>query len=247
MNERSMLRGLGPLFCVCLATSSMAQPMVVPATPPSPFPLAMSRVSDRSIAVRLAGIARPGVTRVELRNLRDQTITSVDVDTSAARPTFALPAPWNGELRITRPAAPGVPAAVAFVGVVVEPVLPDVAGGPPRIIFGPNGRTSVRFAERGNPPERAQVVITSPAMSAPAPPAGSVGDPVEIAFMPSLPRPTTGVVGLTPWSPPARALVVNVFDPATRRWSALHSHVGHDGTVFATGPLPGVYALTVAQ
>lgn len=267
MNERSMLRSLSvddprraaawiriapwaaaPLFCVCLTTSSSAQPLVVPSTPASPVPLVMSQVSDRSIAVRLAGSARRGVTTVELRNLRDQTITSVDVDTSAPGSAFVLPTPWNGELRITRPADPGVRAASAFVAVVVEPVLTDAGGGPPRIIFGPNGRTSVRFAENNSPPQGTQIVITSPAISTPAPPPRLVGDPVEIGFMPSPPHPTTGVVGLTPWSTPARGrLVVNVFDPTTQRWSALPSHVGRDGTVYASGPLPGVYALTVGR
>lgn len=266
MNERSMLPGpsvddarrgawirsapwaAAPLLCVCLTTALPAQTIVVPSTRPSPIPLAMSRVSDRSIAVSLAGGAQPGVTKVELRNLGDQTLTSVDVDTMAPGSTFVLPSPWNGELRIMRPGAGGIPATSAFVAVVVEPVLPDAGGGPHRILYGPNGRSSVRFSANGTPPHGTQVFITSPAISMQPSPARLVGDPVEIGFMPSLPRQTTGVVGLTPWTPPRRGrLVVSVFDPPTRRWSVLPSRAGRDGTVYATGPLPGVYALTVTQ
>jgi hypothetical protein len=226
-------------------SSTQPKPIVLSRTPPSPVSVSFSHIDDHSIAARLS-TTRPGVTMVDLRSALDQTTTSATVNTSVESAGFVLPTPWDGELKITRSEGGKTASDSAFVGIVVKLVPAAAAGIPPQIIYGPQGRVSVRLAESGNLQPRTNIVIASPATSIPPLPPGLVGDPVEIGFIPPPPSTIPDVVGLAPWLPPPNAqLVVSRFDPTSKVWSRLRSHTARDGTVFASGPLPGVYALTV--
>jgi hypothetical protein len=204
--------------------------------------MALSRIDERSVGVKLDGAGR-GKTVVHLHNLRDQTTTTVSVDTAGA--SFALPAPWDGELMVIRPAAPRRPAEPALVAVVVEPIVAPPAGEHPRTIFGPSGWSSVRFEKDAVPLAGTQVFITSPAVSKVAPPEKAIGDPVEIGLMPA--QATTAIVGLSFPLQPAERLVLSVYDPKRRGWTALPSRAARDGMVYATASLPGIFALTVPR
>ena len=228
-------------------SAAAAKPVAGPSTSASPAPvaLALSRISDRSVSVRFDRAQWPAGTTVRARNLLDQSITSLEAGASEGGPLFVLPAPWDGELMITRPAAPGSVVMPQFVAVVVTPVVAPPEGDRPRLIYGPRGLSIVRFSKEGAPPEGTQVFITSPPISAVEPPRKLAGDLVEIGLLPRSPLAITALVGLTPWSPPAKGqLVLNVYDPKGQRWTALPSHAARDGTVFATGPVPGAYSLT---
>ena len=224
--------------------------IVLHARAAPPLALTLSQTADDALTARLAPAAAPGVTAVELRDFSRQTHGAAALDaaspTDAGR-TFALPVPWNGELRLTGPPAPGERASSRFVGVVIQPVLPRAADNRPRIIQGPSGRTILILTEAGAPVVGTQVIISSPALSAPAAPAGTLGDTVEIGLLPAPAGRPTAVIGVVPWSPPVKArLTLNVFDPATKAWAAVPTHVAHDGTVFGRAALPGIFAVTVA-
>ena len=242
----------GATFIARAATAADTEPkaaaaraiVVAPDVKPR-VPMALSRINDRSVAVRLEGAERPGMTVVRLHNLRDQTTTSVNVDTAASDPSFALPAPWDGELMVMRPAAPGKPVEPALVAMVVEPIVAPPAGEHPPIIYGPSGWSRVRFEKDAVPLEGTQVFIASPAVSKIAPPAKAIGDAVEIGLIPA--QATTAVVGLFWPAPKGERLVLSVYQARRRGWTELPSRPARDGMVYATGPVPGLYALTVAR
>jgi hypothetical protein len=174
---------------------------------------------------------------VDARNQIDQTHTTPALD--PAHPSFVLRSPWNGEVRVNDG------TASTFFSIVVQPVLPSPPHAP-SIVYGPQGRVVVRFNDDGRAPAGSHIIITSPAISTPINPAGLIGEPVEIALVPPAQGPTPVVVGLTPWLPPVNAtLAIHVFDRTTQTWSALHSHVSRDGTVYANAPIPGVFAVKV--
>jgi hypothetical protein len=232
--------------CACPPKAPSVPPIIQRSSPASPVSLSFSQISDNALAVTLATTARPGPTTVDIRNLLTQSISSTTVDTSTAGSTgahFVLPTPWNGELKITSPGRDRATESI-FVAIVIEPVLPDTDDRPARIIYGPSGRSSVRFEKGNSPPAGTQIFFTSP-VNAISPPVGLDGDLVNIGLIPSPPKAATGVIGLTPWSPSDSRLSVHVYDPNNRQWSALPSRPGRDGTVFATGPVPGLYALAV--
>jgi len=222
----------------------------VPATTPSPFPvtLALSNAGDRFISVRFAGARWPAGTTVHARNLLDQRITRLDAADTEDGPMVVIPAPWDGELKISQPAAPGTVVMPEFIAVVVAPLIPPPEGKPPRLIYGPKGWSSVRFTKEGAPPDGSQIFIVSPPVSAVVRPGRLASDAVEIGLLPGSPLAMTAVVGLRPWSPQARdRQVLNVYDAKRRAWTALPSHADRYGTVFATGPIPGLYAVTAGR
>ena len=182
------------------------------------------------------------------RNLLDQSITPLDVHAAEGGPVVVLPAPWDGELKIAPPGAPGADVMPEFFSVVVMPVIADPAADGLRTIYGPRGLSSVRFATEGAPSAGAHVFLASPPISSVEPPSKLAGDAVEIELLPRSALGITALVGLRPWAPSAKArLVLNVYDPKGGRWNALPSHTARDGTVFATGPVPALYAVTAPR
>ena len=203
--------------------------------------LSLDKFDQRKLQGRLAVDKKdfPGGITLSYRGLNSAQVVLLPAGPMSEGSNLipvSFPAPWKGELRIADARAP---QRSTFVAVAVEPVVPNPR---PDFVYGPSGRAQVLLPARV-PAELKYLVFISPG-SAPVPD-GLIDDPVQVGCLPTSVRVKEAVVGLTPLAPPGgKAMALSVLESGGG-WRALHSHTAPTGTVFARGPVPGTYAVTV--